>query len=89
MNIDTGKFAVAAGISAALLWIVCSVFVWVAPGMMMSMTGYMLHADLSETHWQLTLNGVLAGLIIGSAFAGLTGYLLAGIYNRLANRHSG
>ena len=38
---------------------------------------------------QLALNGGLAGMIIWSALAGLTGYLRAGIYNRLANRRSG
>ena len=88
MTIDTGKFALAAGISAALLWLVCSILVWVAPGMMMSMTGHMLHADLGAVTWHMSLRGVIAGLAIWIGVASILGALIAGIYNRLIIRAS-
>jgi hypothetical protein len=83
MTIDPGKFAIASGISVAVLWIACSVLVWMSPVMMMSMTEHMLHADLSDMTWELTLSGVFAGLVVWTGLAAVTGGLIAGIYNRL------
>lgn len=89
MRIETGKIAAAAGISAALLWIACSVIVWISPEMMMSMTGHMLHADLSGVSWRLTLGGVLAGAALWSGFSAVLGGLIAAVYNRLVIPRTG
>ena len=83
MTIEPGKFAIALGISVAVLWIACSILVWMSPVMMMSMTEHMLHADLSEMTWEMTLSGVLIGLVVWTGLAAVTGGLIAGIYNRL------
>ena len=88
MRIETGKFAAAVGISAALLWIACSVIVWISPAMMMAMTGHMLHADLSGMSWELTLGGVLAGAASWTGLSAVLGGLIAGIYNRLVVRRA-
>ncbi len=70
--------------AVAVLWIICSVFVMGIPGSMMDMSGYMVHADLSEMNWEMTAVGFLYGLIIWSIMAGLTGWLIGIFYNRFA-----
>ncbi len=86
MKIQPGQFALALAISAALLWVICSALVWLSPGMMMSMTENMLHADLANVTWQMTFSGMLIGLVVWTGIAAVTGGLVAGIYNQLASR---
>jgi uncharacterized protein DUF5676 len=49
----------------------------------MEMTAHMIHVDLTHTSWILTWSGFLVGLFGWVIFAGVTGTLLAVIYNRL------
>ena len=83
MKLDAVKFGMAFAIASAILWIICSLFVWVLPSMMMEMSGHMVHGDLSQMGWSLSLTGVLIGLVTWSILAGITGWLIAYIYNRL------
>jgi hypothetical protein len=53
------------------------------PGMKMGMSGHMVHGDPSAMHWHLSLPGVLLGLVAWSLLAGITGWLVAIVYNRL------
>ncbi|NMH63986.1 DUF5676 family membrane protein [Shewanella salipaludis] len=83
MKLDAIKFGLASAIAFALAWIVCSLLVWAMPGMMMDMTGHMVHGDWSQMGWQLTFTGVFLGLLGWSVIAGLCGWLLAAIYNAI------
>lgn len=83
MKLDAIKLGLAGAITAATLWLLCSLLVGVMPSMMLSMSGDMLHMQLHEMGWHLTLSGVLTGLVAWSFVAGVTGWLLATIYNRL------
>lgn len=83
MKLDAVKFGLAWAITFALFWIVCSVLVWLMPGSMRSMSGNMVHGDLSAMHWHLSPVGVVLGLIAWSLVAGITGWLVALVYNRL------
>jgi len=83
MKLSADKFGYAAACSFAIVWIACSLMVWILPSMMMSMTGHMMHSDWSQMGWQLTLGGVVIGLIGWSVLAGVCGWLLASIYNKL------
>ena len=82
--IYTKQFALACAVTAALLWSACSALVLLMPQSMMQMTAHMFHADLSQTIWTLTWLGFCIGLVSWSVFSGITGALLAVIYNRLS-----
>lgn len=83
MNINSLNFALAGAAAAAILWIVCSLLVWTMPGVMMEMTGSMIHMEMKGFGWMLSPMGVFWGLIVWSIFAGIFAWLLAFIYNRL------
>lgn len=83
MKINSLNFALASAITAALLWTVCSLLVWMMPGPMMNTTGQMVHMDMSKFGWMLSPLGFFWGLIVWSLFAGIFAYLLAAIYNML------
>ena len=83
MKLHALKFGLAAAISIAILWIICSLIVWLSPSMSMEMAGHMVHSDLSQMQWQLSLSGIIIGLFIWSLFAGITGWLIAKLYNKL------
>ncbi|WP_237055671.1 DUF5676 family membrane protein [Microbulbifer sediminum] len=83
MKLDAAKFGLATAISFGIAWLLCALLVLLMPTMMMEMSGHMVHMDISAMGWQLTLGGVLLGLVAWSISAGLIAWLLAGIYNRL------
>ena len=83
MTLNAYKFCLASAISFSVIWIVCSLLVWLFPEMMMSMAGDMLHADLASICWQLSFKGILAGLAGWAITAGIICWLLAYFYNNL------
>ena len=83
MKLDAAKFGLAWAIAFAIFWIVCSMAVSIMPEMMMGMSGHMVHGDLSAMQWHLSLVGLLLGLVAWSLMAGITGWLVAAVYNRL------
>ena len=84
MKVNSTGFAAALAITTVILWLGCSLLVWFSPEMMMSMTGHMIHLDLSEFGWQLTASGVFFGLVSWTLIAAISGWLIAAIYNRIA-----
>lgn len=64
-------------------FVVCSLLVMVLPAMMLSMSGDMLHLQLTDMGWHLTLIGAVKGLFAWCIMAGAAAWLLATIYNRL------
>jgi hypothetical protein len=84
MKIDAAKFGLACAITFAVLWVVCSLLVMVMPNGMMQMSGHMIHGDVSGfMSWNMNMHGVLMGLIGWSISAGISGWLIAVIYNKL------
>lgn len=83
MKLHAYKFGIASAISASVLWVICSLLVMLLPSMMSSMSGDMLHMQLNDIGWHLTLIGVAKGLVAWFVLAGIAGWLLAAIYNRL------
>ena len=77
-----GKFAMASGLCAGLLWVVCSVLVAPFPQYML-LTTHMVHVDITQMSWTLTWSGFLVGLLGWMILAGAAAALLAVIYNRL------
>ncbi len=84
--IKTSKLTMACALCAALLWLICSSIVVLFPDFSLQMTGHMVHVDLAETTWTLTLTGFLVGLLGWVALAAITGASLAVIYNSLVGK---
>jgi len=82
MKLDAKKFGLAAGCAFAILWVICSLMVLIMPMGMMSLTGNMVHGDLSNLGWHMGFSGIIAGLFAWSLGAGITGWLLAVLYNK-------
>ena len=87
MKINSLNFALASAITAAIVWTVCSLLVWMMPGPMMNTTGSMVHMDMNRLGWMLSPMGFIWGLIVWSIFAGVFAWLLATVYN-LLNRNT-
>ncbi|ACV26730.1 MULTISPECIES: DUF5676 family membrane protein [Kangiella] len=83
MKINELKFGLATAISFGLVWLICSLLVWLMPSLMLGITGHMIHGDWSQMGWQLTLKGVVYGLVGWMLLAGFSGWLLAVCYNKL------
>jgi hypothetical protein len=83
MNIDANKIGISSAVSFGILWLVCSAAVYFIPQPIMTITGHMMHADLSAVGGTLTVSGFVTGLLAWAATAGVCGWLIASIYNRL------
>ena len=83
MKINAVNLAIASAVTAAVVWIVCSLLVWTVPGGMMNATTNMVHMDMARTGWTISFMGVVLGLFAWSIFAGIFAWLLATIYNLL------
>ena len=83
MKINALNFGLAGAITAAIFWMICSMFVWMVPGGMMNVTTNMMHMDMARSGWTITPAGVAMGLVGWSLFVGIFAWLSATIYNRL------
>lgn len=83
MKIDPLKFGVAGAITAAIVWIICSLLIWIIPGAMMNMTTNLFHMEMGKSGFVLTPVGVIWGLVGWSLFTGIFAWLSATIYNQL------
>jgi len=83
VNIQANKIGISSAATFGILWIICSTAVHFALQPMMIIAGYMMHSNLSTLSWTLTFTGFLTELVAWAAVAGISGWLLASIYNRL------
>ena len=83
MKLNSIKFGIACAVSASILWLICTLLVMVMPGVMMTMSGDMVHMQLSDMEWQISLSGVILGMVGWFMIAGAMGGASAVIYNRL------
>ena len=83
MKLNTVKIAISSAAAFATIWLACSLLVLALPSPMMNMSGHMVHGDLSAMGWEMSFAGVIIGLIAWSFTAGITGGLIAYIYNRI------
>lgn len=85
MTLNANKLFLATAVVFALLWIICSALVAVIPDAMLTMTGYMVHAELEAFRWSLTGTGFAGGLLLWALVPGIAVWLIAAAYNRLVN----
>ena len=83
MKINALNLGLAGAITAAVSWMICSMFVWMAPGGMMNVTTNMMHTDMARSGWTISPSGVAMGLVGWSLFVGIFAWFMATIYNLL------
>jgi hypothetical protein len=83
MRLDARAFGVAAGVTAGVVFIVCSLAVAIAPGPATAFASYLVHMDLSGLPRTLTLRSFLGGLVAWTLGTGLMLGFAAWVYDRL------
>lgn len=83
MRLDTRAFAIAAGLTAAVLFTICALAVAIAPAPTTAFFGYLVHADFSGLQRTLTFGSFVGGLIGWTLGAAVTFWLAGRIYNGL------
>jgi hypothetical protein len=83
MRLDTRAFGVAAGVTAGVVFSLCSLAVAIAPAPAAAFASYLVHMDLSGLPRTLTLRSFLGGLVAWTIGTGLTFAFAAWVYDRL------
>ena len=86
MKLNEKAFALACAAAFGIVWLVCSMMVMMLPDMMSSLTGNMLHTDWKILGWQMSFIGVFIGGFFWVLFAGVTGGIVAKVYNNLNSK---
>lgn len=80
MKLDAVKFGLATAGTFAIIWLICSLLVWIVPSLGMHMSGHLLENNMGQMHMAMGFAGITTG-IVWSVLAGLSGCLLAWLYN--------
>lgn len=83
MRLELRAFALAGGLTAAVLFTVCAAAVAVAPDAATAFAGMLIHADLSGIMRTLTWGTFALGLVMWTAGAAVVFGFVAGAYNRI------
>jgi hypothetical protein len=83
MRLDPKAFALAGGIVAAVLFVVCAFAVAIAPEATTAVGGFLLHADLESFTRSLTWGNFVGGLLGWGLGTAMVFALVAALYNRL------
>jgi hypothetical protein len=84
VRIDPRAFALAAGATAAILYTICAVGVFLAPEATTAVLGLLTHTDLSGIARPLTFISFVVGLVGWTLGTAVTFGIVATLYNRLA-----
>jgi hypothetical protein len=83
MKLDTRAFATASAVIAAVLFVICALFVALAPRETTAVAGYLIHVNVSGMTRSLTWGSFIGGLVGWTVGTGVVGAALAWVYNRL------
>ena len=82
-KLNTIKVANSLAVTIAIVYLVCIIAVWIAPGITTTIGNYLLHgADVSRLAVARTFSYSLTSLITGTIAGWLVGLLFAVIYNK-------
>lgn len=84
MTLNVRAFGLAAGIVAAVLFVICAVAVALAPEATTAVAGFLLHVDLGGFSRSVTPGNFIGGLIGWSVGTAITFAAAAALYNRLS-----
>lgn len=85
MTLNKSKFAWAAAQTMGIVYVVCAIFVALAPGFALKLFGWLIHlvnVDKFAGDVRMTLGGFVVGLIQILVYAYVGGLLFAWLHNR-------
>lgn len=83
MKLKAGSLGLAVGVGAAILWLICSLVVAVAPDSAGSLTAQLFPVAPGHASVGVTWSGFFVGLCFWSIVSGIFVWLCAGLYNVL------
>ena len=86
MGINTRALACASGLVAAATFVICGLFVAVAPGTTSAFFGWVFHIDLSGMARSISVSSFIGGLVVFSVFVAACVGTAAWLYNRFTSR---
>ena len=84
MKLNTGAIFWAVAIVSAASYVICAIFVAVAPGATSQFFGWVMHIDLSSLARHITWSSFFGGMFCYSLVIGALAGASAWAYNRLA-----
>ena len=88
MRLDASTVGITAGVTAAILFAACALFVGAAPEIATAFFSDVLHLDLAGLLRPLTWGGLAIGVICFALGTGLIFAFTAWVYDRLAGINS-
>ncbi len=86
MGINTRALGTASALAAASIFVVCSIFVALAPGLASGVFSWVFHIDITSLARPISLGGFVAGLLVFSAFIGAFAAAAGWMYNAFDSR---
>ena len=83
MKINVIKVSIASAVAFSVLWIICSLMVWMMPEYMLRITASMMHISPNALNWDFSWSGVMVGCVAWAVTSGVTVAVTAAIYNML------
>lgn len=89
MKLDKIVLANASALATAILWTICSIFVWLLPNFAFTVSQWWMHGlDISIMgNWNLTLTNFIAGGITLIISAWVTGYVFGWAWKKTSGKH--
>ncbi|WP_084227042.1 DUF5676 family membrane protein [Nostoc sp. KVJ20] len=86
LRLSVRSLFLATAIASGIAYLVCVLFLTVAPQATMAFFSYVLHANLSGITRSVTWGSFIVGLLIWSVGTGLYAAFVARLYNKLSVR---
>ena len=84
MQLHAVKLGFSTAIAMAILWVICSLMVYLMPNQMLFVSAQMVHVDPAQFSWSLNWFGFFIGLVSWSVVSCITVWLTASVFNILA-----
>lgn len=86
MNLNANKFSLSGAGTVAILYVVCALVVWLAPDLASKLIGNVTHlVNIQQllAGAEITLQGVLLGLVQVVVYTYIALFIFAWLYNKL------
>ena len=85
MELDKNKFSLAAAGTMGIVYVVCAVFVWLAPDFALQLFGWLVHlvnVDKFAGDVAITATGLIIGLVQILVYAYIGAWIFAWLHNK-------
>ena len=89
MKLNTKKFSLAAGLTMAIIYIICTIFVALFPEAATKILGWMVHMTLGDDIARgqaITFGGFFVSLVQLVFYAYLSAWIFSSLYNKFTNK---